>query len=195
MAIKVNGTTVIDDSRALSNIASVDATTAAALGAAGVGGATTLLVDNASVSPGTSTIEVSFTGTYRMYIIQFVNVGTTSTGFSSRYKDSGGTLITNNFYYHSSKGGTALQESYMYHSSENGRPVDALMFVHDPHSSGSYSQMHNFVNANINEFFGWGRQSIDNASETHSAIVFTNGAPTGGTFSGGNYSVWGVSGG
>jgi len=38
MAIKVGGTTVIDDSRALSNIASVDATTVAALGAAGVGG-------------------------------------------------------------------------------------------------------------------------------------------------------------
>jgi hypothetical protein len=38
MAIKVNGTTVINDSRALSNIASVDATTAAAIGAAGVGG-------------------------------------------------------------------------------------------------------------------------------------------------------------
>jgi hypothetical protein len=37
MAIKVGGTTVIDDSRALSNIASVDATTVAALGAAGVG--------------------------------------------------------------------------------------------------------------------------------------------------------------
>jgi hypothetical protein len=40
MAIKVNGTTVIDDSRALQNIASVDATTVAALGAAGVGGGT-----------------------------------------------------------------------------------------------------------------------------------------------------------
>ena len=38
MAIKVSGTTVIDDSRQLSNIASVDATTVAALGAAGVGG-------------------------------------------------------------------------------------------------------------------------------------------------------------
>ena len=40
MAIKVNGTTVINDSRALSNIASVDATTAASITAAGVGGGT-----------------------------------------------------------------------------------------------------------------------------------------------------------
>ncbi len=38
MAIKVGGTTVIDDSRALNNITSVDATTVAALGTAGVGG-------------------------------------------------------------------------------------------------------------------------------------------------------------
>ena len=37
MAIKVGGTTVIDDSRQLSNITSVDATTVAALGTAGVG--------------------------------------------------------------------------------------------------------------------------------------------------------------
>jgi len=38
MAIKVGGTTVVDDSRQLSNIASVDATTVAALGAAGISG-------------------------------------------------------------------------------------------------------------------------------------------------------------
>jgi|DEB0MinimDraft_6_1074348.scaffolds.fasta_scaffold18239_1 hypothetical protein len=37
MAIKVSGTTVIDDSRQLTNIASVDATTVAALSSAGVG--------------------------------------------------------------------------------------------------------------------------------------------------------------
>ena len=50
MAIQVNGTQVIGNSRELTNIASVDATTAAAFGAAGVGGgAVELLVDNASV--------------------------------------------------------------------------------------------------------------------------------------------------
>jgi len=38
MAIQVNGTTVIDNSRNLTNIASVDAATVAALNAAGVGG-------------------------------------------------------------------------------------------------------------------------------------------------------------
>jgi hypothetical protein len=38
MAIQISGTTVINDSRALTNIASVDETTVAAFGAAGVGG-------------------------------------------------------------------------------------------------------------------------------------------------------------
>jgi len=38
MAIKIAGTTVVDNSRGLTNIASVDATTATAIGAAGVGG-------------------------------------------------------------------------------------------------------------------------------------------------------------
>ena len=37
MAIKVGGTTVIDDSRQLANIASVDATTVTALSTAGAG--------------------------------------------------------------------------------------------------------------------------------------------------------------
>ena len=37
MAIKVGGTTVVDDSRQLANIASVDATTVTALSAAGAG--------------------------------------------------------------------------------------------------------------------------------------------------------------
>jgi hypothetical protein len=40
MAIKVGGTTVVDDSRQLSNIASIDATTVTALGNAGIGGVT-----------------------------------------------------------------------------------------------------------------------------------------------------------
>ena len=38
MAIQVSGTTVIDDSRSLTNITSVDATTVASISAAGVGG-------------------------------------------------------------------------------------------------------------------------------------------------------------
>ena len=55
MAIKVGGTTVINDSRQLSNIASVDATTVAALGAAGVGGSGGLVSRQIFTSSGTWT--------------------------------------------------------------------------------------------------------------------------------------------
>ena len=64
MAIKVGGTTVIDDSRALSNIASVDATTVAALGAAGIagGGGTIDLVAAENFTAGDLAVLDSSTG-------------------------------------------------------------------------------------------------------------------------------------
>jgi len=62
MAIKVSGTTVIDDSRQLSNIAYVDATTVAALGSAGVGGGGTVeLTAAANLSAG-QTVVVNSSG-------------------------------------------------------------------------------------------------------------------------------------
>lgn len=54
MAIQVNGTTVIDNSRNLTNIASVDATTAAAIGAAGVGGSDVTFTAAETISAGNS---------------------------------------------------------------------------------------------------------------------------------------------
>tara|TARA_R110000822_G_scaffold45199_1_gene120953 strand:- start:698 stop:1492 length:795 start_codon:yes stop_codon:yes gene_type:complete len=62
MAIKVNGTTVINDSRALSNIASVDATTAASITAAGVGGGAPFAPDfDPSATPD---VTLTSTGTW-----------------------------------------------------------------------------------------------------------------------------------
>jgi len=67
MAIQVNGTTVIDNSRALTNITSVDSTTVTALGSAGVGGGLDLsgdkLVEFGS-SSGTSNSGTQPAGVY-----------------------------------------------------------------------------------------------------------------------------------
>ena len=52
MAIQVNGTQVIGNSRELTNIASVDATTAAAIGAAGVGGGSNTFTAAQTISAG-----------------------------------------------------------------------------------------------------------------------------------------------
>jgi hypothetical protein len=54
MAIQVGGTTVINNSRALSNIASVDATTAASITAAGVGGGSAIWFPSSWTSPSAS---------------------------------------------------------------------------------------------------------------------------------------------
>ena len=70
MAIKVNGTTVINDSRALTNIASVDATTATAIGAAGVGGGGIDTISNATYSNSTySYIDIALPTPYYRHII------------------------------------------------------------------------------------------------------------------------------
>lgn len=57
MAIQVNGTEVISNSRALNNIASVDATTAAAIGNAGVGGGVWALENTTTISSAVATIN------------------------------------------------------------------------------------------------------------------------------------------
>lgn len=59
MAIQVNGTTVIDNSRALTNISSVDATTVAALGAAGVGGGSVSVVAEGNIANGDRVVLLS----------------------------------------------------------------------------------------------------------------------------------------
>ena len=60
MAIKVNGTTVINDSRSLTNIASVDAATVTTLSNAGVGGGgATEFITKATVS--SATLNINFT--------------------------------------------------------------------------------------------------------------------------------------
>ena len=63
MAIKVNGTTVINDSRQLQNVASVDATTVAALGAAGVGGGGTIEVTASGTLPSGDAVFLNSDGT------------------------------------------------------------------------------------------------------------------------------------
>lgn len=74
MAIQVGGTTVINNSRALSNIASIDATTAAAIGAAGVGGSVTsgtTVPDPASASTGDLFLDTSTGNPTSGYLLFF----------------------------------------------------------------------------------------------------------------------------
>lgn len=99
MAIQVSGTTVINDSRQLQNIASVDATTVAALGTAGVGGATSLITGWTNI-PNSSTWSLTLSASYDIIKIYMNYVGTAGTGFIDlyhRFNYSGGTE-TGNYY-------------------------------------------------------------------------------------------------
>lgn len=83
MAIKVNGTTVIDDSRQLTNIASIDTTTKNAFGSAGVGGVT---VTETEVTHPTisSTDENGIRNAQSSYTSDY-DVGTVVSGYPTYY--------------------------------------------------------------------------------------------------------------
>lgn len=88
MAIQVSGTTVIDDSRNLTNIASVDATTVASISAAGVGGGGTHdFVASGAISNG-DVVALNADGTVSVVSASAISqaVGSQAT-FESSYVD------------------------------------------------------------------------------------------------------------
>jgi len=78
MAIQVNGTTVIDNSRSLTNISSIDATTAAAFTAGGVGGAGFSLTAGEAITAGDS-VGLQSDGTVAKAVKPYLNTEHTVT--------------------------------------------------------------------------------------------------------------------
>ena len=70
MAIKTGGTTRIGDTGQLQNISSVDATTAASIAAAGVGGAMSLINTYTIPSGGTNSYTYTFPTGYDTFIVE-----------------------------------------------------------------------------------------------------------------------------
>jgi len=100
MAIKVNGTTVINDSRQLQNVASLDATTVTAIGAAGVGGSLEFISET-NITSDVSYIDISFPTGYRGFNISFNQIyrtgqNTNAVDLNAVLKDSSGNLLTAN---------------------------------------------------------------------------------------------------
>lgn len=95
MAIQVNGTTVIDNSRNLTNITSVDATTAAAIGNAGVGGGLSE-ISHTTLGSTYSNIDVTLDSGYHFHRIVFsLPVPNTAwNGIRARFFDGSNNLIT-----------------------------------------------------------------------------------------------------
>ena len=100
MAIKVGGTTVVDDSRGLTNIATVDATTAAAISAAGVGGGgehdfvASGAIANGDVVAVNADGTVSIISDYNFALTEETNTATGETGrYAGITTDGNGTVF------------------------------------------------------------------------------------------------------
>lgn len=100
MAIKVSGTTVVDDSRGLTNIATVDATTAAAISAAGVGGGgehdfvASGAISNGDVVAVNADGTVSIIQEYNFSLTEEANAATGETGsYVGLTTDNNGTVF------------------------------------------------------------------------------------------------------
>jgi len=205
MAIKVNGTTVINDSRALSNIASVDATTATAIGAAGVGGASTLISDSVSVGTGT-TFSISFSGSYRAYrlILNGINSSSTYQALAWRYTDGSGNNITGTQDYsfqYASRTLTSrwtvddkmnIPENYKSGSSLHRAYID--MYIYNPNSTTETTTQRGSFNYTSDSYYTGAFTSFVNTNTygigANNSIYFYH--TTGGNFSGGTYSLWGL---
>ncbi len=212
MAIKVSGTTVINDSRALSNIASVDATTAAAMGAAGVGGLHTQIVaENTSTGAnGTSATLGPFTlGNYRQQTFRFEGLQRTGGGggrLCCRLTNGSGTTLTSGYieagqtqvYMHyESQAGHSVWYWYRMESMPNSSQGDMSLEV-------TFSDAYSSTKRTTAIFNSWGYSNYDSdisgsrVNATRNTVEKNNSFflyfENGGTYweSGSTYSSWGI---
>ena len=141
MAIQVSGTEVISNSRALNNIASVDATTAAAIGSAGVGGASSRIQSLTSLSSA-NTFTFNLNHGYNVYYLNIYNIMHADGGTRELYCRMGGptgtTLTGSGDYWTSAQVGS---------SSSEGNNSYAKVAGNWPGSTGELSTLIKITNA------------------------------------------------
>lgn len=212
MAIQVNGTTVIDNSRNLTNIASVDATTVAAFSASGVGGATKLITQDAALTGG-STYSFSLTSRYSAYFLLIQDIRHTHSDkcdVRARFTDTSNNAITSGYQSWTNSGGYPsattqnefiLQtEVYQTPSSYEGR-ADIALWIYNAHISTRPTYL---IGNCLNRYFttttlhkGTNFTGARSTSEINNSIflfpvITSSGATTSTWASGGRYSMWGV---
>jgi len=97
MALQINGTTVVNNSRALQNIASVDSTTAASITSAGVGGGWSQQ-STGTLSGTTPQITIPNADFVRIYLFDWRHSGGT-TGSYVRFQKVGSSSVDTGFNY------------------------------------------------------------------------------------------------
>jgi len=208
-ALRMGGTQVLSSGRALTNITSVDATTVAALGAAGVGGGATKLI-TANTSLGTaSTYSFPLTTRYRQYVIQVNTIQHTGSGGTKlrcRLTDTSNNALTGTQSYH---------WKYYNNNISEGGDVDygevSKIVYQQPSYNGYNSFIFRITNAHTSSmptmiewqgFSGWFTVSqeqiftgflIRRYKEVNNAFyLYAENLPYGYNLTNGYYSMWGV---
>jgi hypothetical protein len=203
MAIKVNGTTVINDSRALQNIASVDSTTVTALGNAGVGGGATELITNWTNVPSSSSWSVSLSSSYDIIRIFLNRVSASTNGGVWQYirlQHSGGTETHYPQQYWYGSGNTRGNDSFIRMGDVQGTGSSAtsytsgyIDFIHANNSSRVTQYHSSFLtvySTSLDASYSINTHGNFGFNRAHTSALFTTlGSPT---FSGGQYLVMGV---
>ena len=205
MAIQVSGTQVIGNSRELTNIASVDATTATAIGNAGVGGASTLISSNVSVGTG-ATISVSFSGSYRAYrlVLNQIKPADNYKTLYWRFTNGSGTAITSTaayVFHYQVRGSAGYQHSSTYQGIQeryyNYEATDAAyldMTIWNTNESSKATWLEGTWITTQDSFYITSIQGVINPRtygfSTNNSIYFYNNE--GGNFASGTYSLWGI---
>ena len=115
MAIKVNGTTVINDSRTLENIASIDTATKNAMAAGGVGGLSTLVAEDAAFGTG-AVVKLSL-GDHTQQTFWISNIKASANSFAKlRLTNSSDVTLTAN--------GSYLNQIRFFNSANGSLKVD-----------------------------------------------------------------------
>jgi len=207
MAIQVGGSTVINNSLQLQNIASLDSTTTATIGAA-AGGATQLITDYTSLSGG-STYSFSLTGGYHAYFLHLHDLRHVSTSICqvrARLTNSSGTAITdNNYLSHFWKGSSTttqsnitsfLLEEDLYRADSYTGRFSAGIWIYHPQTSSfpttvNYTALNMYFNS-INR--GVHGISQRRASEVNNSFyIYCEASGTAVNWgSGGTYALWGI---
>lgn len=201
MAIKVNNTTVINDSRALQNIASVDSATATAIENAGVGGGAFVLVDEVNASS-SDTVELSgMDSTYRNYMIIGSDLVMSSGQDLTFTLKQGGSYVTSGYYaaiYNQFSGNntgyyTQWENQSNQQFTKNNNPVsNFIMYIYNPSNASTrtaYKVLHT-GHASGTAY----TTTTDGMQNTAGAVTDIKFDASNQTYNSGNFKLYGIGG-
>ena len=199
MAIQISGTSVINNSRQLQNITSVDATTAAAIGTAGVGGSLSL-INTHNFTSNWSTYQYTFPTGYNSFIIEVANLQGPTTNVlvmpRVRLTNSSGSVFTSgysngNFTTTATAGGMADFIDFGQVYGFIGKGARFWVHVHSPREAGSRTWGHGVGISGNNGFVYTYKGSYLTETDNRDFYVYqANGS--GGFGAMGSLNLWGI---